>query len=126
MSASSNALPESAAVGAPGYKIAVRRPFYWSVRRELWENRFIYIAPLIVAAVELFGFLVSSIGLPLESDARSGTSPSKNALRRIATTILPSSTMTRSTSPRMTLARSRCELPSVAAKRAARPSNRRI
>ena len=64
MSASSNALPESAAVGAPGYKIAVRRPFYWSVRRELWENRFIYIAPLIVAAVELFGFLVSSIGLP--------------------------------------------------------------
>src|SRR6266571_2086054 len=40
------------------------RPFYWSVRRELWENRSIYIAPLIVAAVELFGFFVSSIGLP--------------------------------------------------------------
>ena len=34
------------------------------MRRELWENRSIYIAPLIVAAVELFGFLVSSIGLP--------------------------------------------------------------
>jgi ABC-2 type transport system permease protein len=30
----------------------------------LWENRFIYVAPLIVAAVELLGFLVSSIGLP--------------------------------------------------------------
>ena len=27
------------------------RPLYWSVRRELWENRSIYIAPLIVAAV---------------------------------------------------------------------------
>jgi len=64
MSASSNILPEPAAVGAAGYKIAVTQPFYWSVRRELWENRFLYIAPLIVAVVELFGFLVSSIGLP--------------------------------------------------------------
>ena len=27
------------------------RPFYWSVRRELWENRSIYIAPLAVAAL---------------------------------------------------------------------------
>ena len=35
------------------------RPLYWSVRRELWENRSIYIAPLAVAAVFLFGFLVS-------------------------------------------------------------------
>src|SRR5713101_6814058 len=40
------------------------RPFYWSVLRELWENRSIYIAPLIVAVVVLFGFLVSTIGLP--------------------------------------------------------------
>jgi ABC-2 type transport system permease protein len=39
-------------------------PFFWSVRRELWENRSIYVAPLIVAGVELFGFLVSTIGLP--------------------------------------------------------------
>jgi len=31
------------------------RPFYWSVWRELWENRSIYIAPLIVAAVQVFG-----------------------------------------------------------------------
>jgi ABC-2 type transport system permease protein len=34
------------------------------VRRELWENRSIYLAPLIVAAVGLFGFLVSTVGLP--------------------------------------------------------------
>src|SRR6202166_2288593 len=39
------------------------RPFYWSVRRELWENRAIYIAPLIVAAVQVFGFAISTIGL---------------------------------------------------------------
>ena len=37
---------------------------YWSVRRELWENRSIYIAPLIVATVVLFGFLISTITLP--------------------------------------------------------------
>jgi ABC-2 type transport system permease protein len=37
---------------------------YWSVRRELWENRSIYIAPLTVAAVSLFGFLISTIGMP--------------------------------------------------------------
>ena len=40
------------------------RPFYWSVWRELWENRSIYVAPLIVAVVVLFGFLVSTVGLP--------------------------------------------------------------
>jgi ABC-2 type transport system permease protein len=37
---------------------------YWSVRRELWENRSIYIAPLVAAAVILFGFLISMIHLP--------------------------------------------------------------
>jgi ABC-2 type transport system permease protein len=40
------------------------RPIYWSVRRELWENRSIYIAPLAVAAVFLFGFSISTVGLP--------------------------------------------------------------
>jgi len=40
------------------------RPMYWSVRRELWENRSIYIAPVAVAAVFLFGFTVSTIGMP--------------------------------------------------------------
>jgi ABC-2 type transport system permease protein len=40
------------------------KPFFWSVKRELWENKSIYIAPLIVAAVELFGIFVSSMHLP--------------------------------------------------------------
>lgn len=39
------------------------RPLYWSVRRELWENRSIYIAPAVVAAVILFGLLVGAINL---------------------------------------------------------------
>jgi ABC-2 type transport system permease protein len=34
---------------------------YWSVRRELWENRSIYLAPLAVAGVALFGFSLGSI-----------------------------------------------------------------
>jgi ABC-2 type transport system permease protein len=33
--------------------ISAARPLYWSVRRELWENRSIYIAPLAVAGVVL-------------------------------------------------------------------------
>lgn len=37
---------------------------YWSVRRELWENRSIYLAPAIVAGVVLFASLLGMIGLP--------------------------------------------------------------
>ena len=45
------------------YYGAPTRPLYWSVWRELWENRSIYIAPLIVAGVQVFGFAISAIGL---------------------------------------------------------------
>lgn len=38
--------------------------FYWSVLRELWENKSIYIAPAIVAGVILFGALISAGHLP--------------------------------------------------------------
>src|SRR6476659_1714562 len=40
------------------------RPLRWSVWRELWENRSIYIAPLAVAVVVLFGFMISTYGMP--------------------------------------------------------------
>jgi ABC-2 type transport system permease protein len=40
------------------------RPLHWSVRRELWENRSIYIAPLAVAAVVLLATSLGTIGLP--------------------------------------------------------------
>jgi ABC-2 type transport system permease protein len=43
---------------------AETRPFYWSVRRELWENRSIVIAPLAVTAIVLLASLISLIGLP--------------------------------------------------------------
>ena len=40
------------------------RPFYWSVRRELWDNPSIYVAPLIAAGVVLLGCLLSGYRLP--------------------------------------------------------------
>ncbi len=43
---------------------APTRPFYWSVRRELFEYRSIYLAPLAIGAVALLGFLVVLIHLP--------------------------------------------------------------
>jgi len=39
------------------------RPFYWSVWRELWENRSIYIAPSIVGGIILFGSFVGAFHL---------------------------------------------------------------
>jgi len=53
------------------------RPMYWSVRRELWENRSIYIAPLIVAAVVLFATSLSLIGLPRRMRAFPTLDPAK-------------------------------------------------
>ncbi len=45
------------------------RPFYWSVRRELWEHRYLFIAPLAVAALFLAGFLISLVHLPQKMHA---------------------------------------------------------
>jgi ABC-2 type transport system permease protein len=62
----SNAVPDSsldARENAPTVERATR-PFYWSVRRELWENRSIYIAPLAGAGVFLLGFMISLVRLP--------------------------------------------------------------
>jgi ABC-2 type transport system permease protein len=40
------------------------RLFYWSLRRELWEYRSIWIAPIVVGVVGVIGFLVTTPGLP--------------------------------------------------------------
>lgn len=39
------------------------RPMFWSIRREVWENRSIYVAPLSVTAIVLFAFVVSTFSL---------------------------------------------------------------
>jgi ABC-2 type transport system permease protein len=64
MNTQSNAVSASP-LGSQGVTPAVMsatRLMYWSVKRELWEHRSIYIAPLAVAAVTLFGFLIATIG----------------------------------------------------------------
>ena len=88
MNTESNAVLETSGVTAARLQPRATRPFYWSVRREFWENRSIYIAPLIVAVVVLFGFLISTVGLPerrrAASVARSGAAARRHrdAVRR--------------------------------------------
>jgi ABC-2 type transport system permease protein len=71
MNTASNAMPDS----FEAQRIALNtlhatRPLYWSIRRELWENRFIYIAPVAVAGVVLFAFSISAILGIWESELR--------------------------------------------------------
>ncbi len=63
MSTPSNAVPEffNDSQGIAPAALSPTRPLYWSIRRELWENRSIYIAPLAAATVVLFGFLISAM-----------------------------------------------------------------
>jgi ABC-2 type transport system permease protein len=77
MSTQFNVTPESAlASGAGSYnEISVARRFYWLVKREVWESRSVYIAPLAVAAVILLGYFVSAINLPARMRAASGMTP---------------------------------------------------
>jgi ABC-2 type transport system permease protein len=66
MNTQSEALqPLEANVALPVVIPASRR-IYWSVRRELWEVRAIYLAPLAVAALFLLGFLISAIHAPIQ------------------------------------------------------------
>src|SRR5438093_10314633 len=41
------------------------KQFYSSVRRELWESRSIYVAPVAVAGLFLFGFVFNAVRRPL-------------------------------------------------------------
>ena len=79
MNTQSNTMPESSvqsqATASPD--ISAARRFYWSVQRELWETRSIYIAPLAVAAVILSGFLISTIHLADKMRAALALSPAQ-------------------------------------------------
>ena len=48
----------------PPVTVPPKQALYWSVRRELWENRSIYMAPLAAAGVVLFGFGLTALKLP--------------------------------------------------------------
>ncbi len=65
MNTHANAVPGSvdSQRTAPAVTSATQH-IYWSLRREFWENRYLYVAPIGVAAVFLFGFLISAIHSP--------------------------------------------------------------
>jgi ABC-2 type transport system permease protein len=79
MNTQSNAVPEypieSRETSPPA--LSETRPLYWSVRRELWEFRSIYIVPLAFAAVSLFGFVISTTHLPGKMRAAAALDPMK-------------------------------------------------
>ena len=58
---------------------------YWSIRRELWENRSITIAPLAVAAFALFILLMTAFGLP----HKMRNLPTLDAAKRHASVVSP-------------------------------------
>jgi len=59
----SNPLTQSNSQSIGAANTLPSRPFSWSLRREIWENRSLYVAPLIVAVVQVLGFAVSTHGL---------------------------------------------------------------
>jgi ABC-2 type transport system permease protein len=50
--------------GIASAPIAATRPLYWSIRRELWENRSIHVAPLAAAALGMLAFFINLLYLP--------------------------------------------------------------
>jgi ABC-2 type transport system permease protein len=61
MNTQSNAMNESSiqpqeTATAP---VSPAQVMYWSIRREIWENRAIYIAPMAAAGLFLFGFVIN-------------------------------------------------------------------
>lgn len=71
MSTQSNVMQESSlrTRGATAAVFPAARLIYWSVRREFWENRYIYVGPVAVAAVFLFGFSISIFHVLVEMQA---------------------------------------------------------
>jgi ABC-2 type transport system permease protein len=61
MTTQTNAVPETVldARSVASTPVTTTRPFYWSVKREMWENHSIFVAPVAVAGVILVGFLIA-------------------------------------------------------------------
>jgi ABC-2 type transport system permease protein len=90
MTTSSNAVLEPAvddAREAAPAALSPTRPLYWSVRRELWENRSIYLAPLGVAAFVVVGLVIHGLTMPSHLPSmlgrETGSLPSAAAMYRM-------------------------------------------
>ncbi|HWA61530.1 MAG TPA: hypothetical protein VG939_09145 [Caulobacteraceae bacterium] len=64
MSAADTAAAAPPAAPATPAVLPPLRLLYWSVRRELWENRAFWIGPVAIAVVAVAGFLIGAFGLP--------------------------------------------------------------
>ena len=76
MNTGSNAMPMESQAVTPAEIPATHR-VYWALRREFWENRSIYLAPLGVAAMFLLGFVISMIRMPEKMRAEAVLDPMK-------------------------------------------------
>lgn len=61
--------------GAGPANMAKTRPLYWSIKRELWENRSLTVAPLAVAGFVVFVLLMTAFALPRKMRALSTLVP---------------------------------------------------
>ncbi len=64
MSSASNAQPVMEQQADRVAPLSPTSPFAWSVRREVWEHRAIFIAPGIASGLILFGFVLRMFKLP--------------------------------------------------------------
>jgi ABC-2 type transport system permease protein len=66
MNTLADAMPEAApqAPARPLTRSALVSPLYWQMRRELWEHRSLWVAPVAVAALTLLGALVAIAHVP--------------------------------------------------------------
>ena len=77
MNSASNVMNESPAQAtaiAPG-AVSWSRQMYWCVRRELWESKSIYIAPIAAAAITLIACSISAMRLPERMRAAAALDP---------------------------------------------------
>lgn len=58
MNLHTDTMPDSALPLTEPAFIPATRQLYWSLRRELWENRYLYVAPAAAAVLVLFGFSI--------------------------------------------------------------------
>jgi ABC-2 type transport system permease protein len=59
MNSQTNVISSASQQAATNTSGSLTRPFFWSLRREVWEYRSLYIAPLAAAGIFLLGFIVT-------------------------------------------------------------------
>lgn len=56
--------PDAGARAAAPAAAPRTRPFYWSLQRELWENRSLWLAPVAVAAFAVAALVIHAVTMP--------------------------------------------------------------